>query len=123
MKQQDILENIYDGVKLFGFGQKTGVDLSGEDAGIVRPLHKWDGYSVARVPFGHEIMVTAMQIIRAYSILANNGKTVQPYLVKAIVNNDGSRVKLQTPAATASYIIKPSVAKWMVTQPLVRLSW
>lgn len=111
-------EKIYDGVKLFGFGQKTGVDLPGEDAGIVRPLAKWDGYSIARVPFGHELMVTAMQITRAYCILANEGRAVQPYLVKAIIDNNGSRVKLQTPTATGNYIIKPSVAKWMVTQPL-----
>jgi len=112
-------EKIFNGVKLFGFGQKTGIDLPGENTGIVRPLAKWDGYSVARVPFGHEIMATAMQIVRAYCILANNGRVVQPYLVKAVVDNNGKRVKLKQPVATASYIIKPSVAKWMVTQPLV----
>ena len=112
-------EKIYNGVKLFGFGQKTDIDLPGEDPGIVRPLAKWDGYSVARVPFGHEIMVTAMQIIRAYCILASNGRAIQPYLVKAVVDNNGNRVKMQQPIATGNYIIKPSVAKWMVTQPLV----
>ena len=112
-------EKIYDGVKFFGFGEKTGIDLQGEDAGIVRSLSKWDGYSVARVPFGHELMVTAIQIIRAYCILANDGRTVQPYLVKAVIDNDGSHLKLQQPGATASYIIKPDVARWMVTQPLV----
>ena len=112
-------EKIYNGVKLFGFGEKTGIDLQAEDAGIVRALSKWDGYSVARVPFGHELMATAIQIVRAYCILANDGRTVQPYLTKAVVGNDGNHIKLQQPGAVASYIIKPEVAKWIVTQPLV----
>ena len=58
---------LYDGVKMFGFGAKTGIDIPGEDSGIVRDLNKWDGYSVTRVPFGHEITVTVLQI--AQSIL------------------------------------------------------
>ncbi|MCK4997965.1 MAG: penicillin-binding protein 2, partial [Anaerohalosphaera sp.] len=75
-------KKMYDGVKLFGFGRKTGIDLPGEDAGVVRDPGKWDGYSVTRIPFGHEISVTAMQIARAYCVMANGGRMVKPHIVK-----------------------------------------
>jgi len=110
---------IYNGLKMFGFGSPTGIELPGEVEGLMRPLDQWTGYSVTRIPYGYEINVTAMQMIRAYCILANGGRLVRPYLVKAIVDNNGDIVQIKRPTPPVGYIIKPEVAKWLVNDVLV----
>jgi cell division protein FtsI/penicillin-binding protein 2 len=112
-------ERLYNGLKLFGFGSKTGLDLAGETSGVLWPTRTWTGYSLTRIPFGQEITTTGIQIVRAYCILANGGKAVQPYLVKAVVDNDGEIVQLEKPPVGIGYVISPEVAKWIVTEALV----
>ena len=110
-------KRLRDGLALFGFGKKTGIELPGERDGVLRPIQKWDGYSETRVPFGQEICVTAIQIVRAFSILANGGRLVQPHLVKAIVHGDGSVEDIKRPPPVG-YIVKPEVAKWVVSDAM-----
>ena len=110
---------LYKGMKRFGFGQKTGVDLPGEAEGLLRPARKWTGYSVTRIPFGQEISVTAIQLVRAFCILANGGHPVQPFLVRAIVGNDGKIVKLKRPGPAVGFVIEPDVAQWVVSEAMV----
>ena len=115
-------DKLYNGLSLFGFGKKVGVDLPGEAGGLLRPVGDWTGYSVTRIPFGQEISVTAIQLIRAFCILGSGGRAVSPYLVKAMVDSTGEIVKLrQSPLrhGRIGYIIKPEVAKWIVTDALV----
>ncbi len=112
---------LYEGIRLFGFGRKTGIDLPGEDAGIVRPLKLWSGYSVARIPFGHEIATTPLQMVNAFCVLANHGRPVRLHLVKAIVNNNGNQIKLQQPSQTANYIISEKTARWVVETAMVEV--
>jgi len=117
-------DRLYNGLKHFGFAKKVGLGLPGEADGQLQPVHKWTGYSVTRIPFGQEITVTALQLVRAFCILANGGRAVRPYLVEAIVDANGSIVDAQKPAmedrvSKFSYIIKPEVAKWLVTDALV----
>ena len=109
---------LYDGLKLFGFGGKTGIELPGEVNGLLRPPNTWTGYSVTRIPFGQEICVTGMQLIRAFSILANGGRLVRPFMVRAIVDNDGNITELKRPPPPVGYIIKPEVAKWVVGEAM-----
>jgi len=111
-------KRLYEGVKLFGFGSKTGIDLVGEDSGVVRDLKKWDGYSITRVPYGHEISVTAIQIAQAYCVLANGGRFIAPHIVKAVVEADDSIRQLKRPPPLAGAIIKPETANWIVTKAL-----
>ena len=112
---------LYAGMRLFGFGGKTGIELPGEVPGLLRPPGEWDGYSVTRIPFGHEICVTAMQLVRAFCILANGGRLVRPFMVRAIVQPDGRITELNQPTAPVGYIIKPQVAEWLVKDALVRV--
>jgi len=102
------------GLDLFGFGKKTGIELPGEVKGRLRPLHVWDGYSETRVPFGQEIRMTALQLVRSFCILANGGRLIRPYLVKAIVEHDGSITNLKRDPPTVGYIVKPEVARWVI---------
>ena len=111
-------DRLYKGLKLFGFGTKTGIELPGEVDGLLRPPDTWDGYSITRIPFGQEICVTGMQLVRAFCILANGGRLVRPFLVRAIVDNDGNITVLKRPPPPVGYIVKPEVAKWIVTEAL-----
>ncbi len=112
-------ERLRNGLKLFGFGEKTGIELPGEVDGLVRPLQKWDGYSETRVAFGQEICVTAMQLVRAFCILANGGRVIRPYLVKAIVEDDGRITSLKRPQPPVGYVVKPEIARWVVSDAMV----
>jgi len=111
-------DELYNGLKLFGFGKETGIDLPGEAPGVLWPAQKWTGYSVTRIPFGQEITVTAMQLMRAFCILANGGSPVRPHLVKAVVDNEGNIVKMTQAAPPVGYCVDPKVAKWIVTEAL-----
>ncbi|MFB0553983.1 MAG: peptidoglycan D,D-transpeptidase FtsI family protein [Phycisphaerae bacterium] len=112
-------DKLYNGLRLFGFGKKAGVDLPGEAEGLLRPPYKWTGYSVTRIPFGQEITVTAIQLVRAFCVLANRGRIVRPFLVKAIVDNHGEITELKRPLPPVGYVLKPEVAEWIVSDAMV----
>ncbi|MHC4557679.1 MAG: peptidoglycan D,D-transpeptidase FtsI family protein [Planctomycetota bacterium] len=112
-------QKLYNGLKLFGYGSPTGIELPGEVGGLLRPTDQWSSYSVTRIPYGYEINVTAMQMLQAYCILANGGRLVRPYLVKAIVDHNGDITELKQPLPPVGYIIKPEIARWIVTDCLV----
>jgi cell division protein FtsI/penicillin-binding protein 2 len=93
----------------FGLGIRSGIELPGESPGIVRPLARWDGYSLRRVPFGQEISVTALQMAMAFSALANGGQLMQPRLVDHICGADG-RVVWQSYPKAIRQVVKPTTA-------------
>lgn len=69
-------------VRRFGFGRPTGVDLPGEEGGIVlRPEH-YSGSSMGNMPIGQGIAVTPMQMATAYTAIANHGVMRRPYIVE-----------------------------------------
>ena len=72
---------MYDYMRRFGFGQKTGIPLPGESKGRVRPLTKWGSTSLESVSMGQEVSVTTLQLARAVSVVANGGLLVKPRLV------------------------------------------
>lgn len=93
----------YQGIKNFGFGEKTGIKLPGEEKGILRTLRKWSGVSVAFLAHGYEILVTPLQMARAFNTLASGGYLMKPYVVKKIAGMqlDRSRKKrILSPATT-----------------------
>ena len=110
---------LYEGLTLFGFGRRVSVGLPGEAEGLLRPTKDWTSYSPTRIPFGQEINVTAMQMVRAFCMLANGGRLARPYIVKAIVQPDGTRQDMRPSTPQLGYAIKPEVAKWMVSQAMV----
>jgi cell division protein FtsI/penicillin-binding protein 2 len=86
-------QRIYNAIRSFGFGQRSGVDLPGEDPGLVNPLRKWTKYSTESVSQGYEVMVTPMQLARAFCAYANGGRLVTPRIVKGTLEADGSVAK------------------------------
>ncbi len=85
-------ERLYDYIKRFGFGEKTGIDIIGEVPGLVRHHEKWSGMSIGSISIGQEIAATPLQILRAYSVIANGGLLVKPYLLSEIQSPDGTTV-------------------------------
>lgn len=75
------MQNMYEYVHHFGFGQKTGIELPAEARGMVRPLKRWTPNSMGSVPMGHEISVTSLQLAQLGSIIANGGFLVHPHIV------------------------------------------
>jgi cell division protein FtsI/penicillin-binding protein 2 len=84
----------YDYVSRFGFGQPTGVSLSGEAAGQVRTPAEdaWSEVDMATNSFGQGINVTPLQIITAISAIANDGKLMRPYVVQEVHRGDERQV-------------------------------
>jgi len=71
-------------VRRFGFGARTGVDLPGEQSGIVLRLSQYSGSSMANLPFGQGESVTPMQMVAAYDAIANGGILRPPHVVQSI---------------------------------------
>lgn len=74
----------YDGIRRFGYGRKTGVDLPGETGGLLRPLESWSGISMAALPFGQEVSGNVFHLACAYAPIANGGTSVAPHMVKEV---------------------------------------
>ncbi len=81
----------------FGFGQLTGIDLPGEDAGRVLPLKKWTKYSTDSIAQGYELMVTPIQLARAFSAYANGGRLVEPRIVRGVLDAEGNVISRTDP--------------------------
>jgi len=71
-------------VHRFGFGAPTGVDLSGEEAGVTLPLSHYSGSSMGNLPIGQGELVTPMQMASAYAAIANGGILRPPHIVRAV---------------------------------------
>jgi cell division protein FtsI/penicillin-binding protein 2 len=105
-------ENLYSYAKKFGIGDLTGIDLPGEAPGKLRPLDKWSGLSLSTIPYGYEISTTPIQMLTAYSAIANGGIMMKPHLVKALVDSDGRVVKAFQPKKIRR-VCSPKTAKRM----------
>lgn len=80
-------------IRRFGFGEKTGVDLWGEDPGEVPDYEDWSGSSIGNIPMGQGLTVTPLQLTAGYATLANGGRRVNPYVAReAAPENPGPRV-------------------------------
>lgn len=86
-------ENFLNYVINFGFGQVTGVDLAGEVAGDTSNLYSKRKINFLTAAFGQGITVTPLQLVNAYSAIANGGKLMRPYVVKEIVKVNGEKVE------------------------------
>lgn len=84
-------------VKLFGFGTKCGVDLPGEVSGITKETRQWSKISIASIPIGQEVGVTALQLASAISVIANGGQLMKPYIVQLITDKQGATIKKFSP--------------------------
>ncbi len=83
---------LHDYAAAFGFGERTGFPLAGEVPGILHDVSDWDGLTITRMPMGHAIGVTPLQMHFAMAAIANQGILMRPQIVRRIIDHDGSTV-------------------------------
>jgi cell division protein FtsI (penicillin-binding protein 3) len=90
-------KNLYDTLKNFGFGERTGIDCPGETPGMLSPYQRWTKIDNAAIAFGQGISVSAIQLITAVSAIANDGILMKPYVVQAITDKNGAMIEKFNP--------------------------
>lgn len=83
---------MYDYIKRFGFGSKTGIELPGETSGILRKVERWQPSSIGSIAIGQEVGVTPVQMVAAFGALANDGVRVSPHLIREVRDAGGNVV-------------------------------
>ena len=102
-------EKLYSTLTAFGFGTRTGSDISGEAAGLLRKLKDWQGFSLHSISFGQEISVTPLQLTTSYAAIANGGVLMKPYLVKEVVDKNNKVVYQNKPTRIRKISQKASI--------------
>jgi cell division protein FtsI/penicillin-binding protein 2 len=90
-------ERLYQHLREFGFGERTGIQLPGESRGILHPVKDWTKVSIAQIPMGQGVAVTTLQMAMAMCAIANHGVLMRPLLVSALEEQDGEVVARYTP--------------------------
>lgn len=103
-------ENFYKYNQLYGFGQKTGIDLPGESAGLIHSQDKLNSVELATSGFGQTQAVTMVQMMGAFSALINDGSYYQPHVVKEIQNSEGEVIETVAPTMIKK-IVSESTSK------------
>ncbi|HEX5365829.1 MAG TPA: penicillin-binding protein 2, partial [Acidimicrobiales bacterium] len=104
-------ERVHEYLRRFGFGRGTGLGLPHEEEGLVPELDDWSGTSIGSIPLGQGVSVTALQMLFAYNVLANDGVYVAPSLVAATRDAQGRRH--DAPAGRAHRVVSPATARQM----------
>ena len=86
-------DKFYKYINAFGFGQKTAINLPGEEVGIQIPYEDVTELNIATMSIGQSIAVTPIQLLTAASATANGGVLLKPHLVKAITDENGNVLK------------------------------
>ena len=82
-------QRLWSYMRAFGFGTKTGIELPGEEVGILPHWKRWDKATWSRAPIGQGVAVTAIQLASAYQAIANDGVRMKPHIIKKIVDANG----------------------------------
>ncbi|HMJ05246.1 MAG TPA: penicillin-binding protein 2 [Chthoniobacterales bacterium] len=82
-------QKFYEYIRRFGFGERTGIELPGEIPGVIRSPQSWSKISITRIPMGHEVGVTPLQMTIAMAAIANGGKLVTPRIIKSVTKSNG----------------------------------
>jgi cell division protein FtsI/penicillin-binding protein 2 len=102
-------------VHRFGFGERTGVELPGEETGLALPLNRYSGSSMGNLPIGQGELVTPMQMASAYAAIANGGILRRPHIVSAVAGRPqrvpaGHRIISSATAAALRHMLEGVLA-------------
>lgn len=103
-------ERFYRYIRNFGFGEATGIELPGEEHGLLRPPRRWSGISIGEISIGQEIGITPVQLITAYSAIANGGILYQPRIVRDVFRGD---LHDAVPPVRGRRVVSPRTAERM----------
>ena len=100
----------YETLRDFGIGTSTGVPLPAESDGTLREPFRWNRTSGSSMVMGYEVTVTPLQLVAAYSALANGGELMEPHLIKEIRSAEGELIYRAKPRAIRR-VISESTAR------------
>ena len=106
-------EKLFSYLDLFGFGQKTGIDLNGEGKGIIFPLSRVGNVELATTAFGQGISVTPIQQITAISAVLNGGNLLKPYVLASVLEPETGNVMYQNKKTVVRKTISKETSKTM----------
>ena len=104
-------QKFYEYIRRFGFGERTGIELPGEINGLIRPPQAWSKISITRMPMGHEVGVTPLQMTAAMATIANGGKLMTPRIVKSVTTEDGKTISELKPTELRQVISEQTAAQ------------
>jgi cell division protein FtsI (penicillin-binding protein 3)/stage V sporulation protein D (sporulation-specific penicillin-binding protein) len=85
-------ERLYRYSQAFGFGQKTNFGIGGERKGVLHTPKRWDGLTITRLPIGHAVSVTPMQVHSAMACVANGGILMKPQFISRVFDSSGKTI-------------------------------
>lgn len=106
---------VYSNLRKFGFGQRTGIPLRPESLGSLRPVSKWSGLEITRIPMGYAMNATPLQIVRAYGALANKGNLRKLRLIDRIKNAETGEVTVMPYEEPVQVFKNPRTCEEIVT--------
>lgn len=107
--------NLQEGLVKFGFGKRTGVELPGDQGGVVKPLSQWTNGTLTSASFGYEVSATPLQLVRGFASFANGGYLVTPRIINAVEMSPGKAMPWSEVAPTpmAPQVISGKTAQTM----------
>jgi cell division protein FtsI/penicillin-binding protein 2 len=115
-------DKYYEYVRRFGFGERLGIELPGEIPGLVHPPSRWDKLTITRMPMGHAVAVTPLQIAMSMAVIANGGKLMAPRVVESLEAQDERGTTTKAPVVLRD-VVPEKTARFVgnalaaVTQP------
>lgn len=104
-------KNLFYYIKAFGFGTKTDINFNGESRGVVPPYNRWTKVDTATKGYGYGISLTPLQLINAYSVVANGGYLMQPHIIDRIEYEDGRKELKAKPQRIRRVLAKETTDK------------
>jgi len=101
---------MFEYIRRFGFGDPTGIDLPGEARGIVPRPSEWLGPALQTIAFGQGVGTTALQLLTAATVFANEGTMLRPHIVRAVRDSQGRLVQAVGTEAVRQ-VVQPRVAR------------
>ena len=107
-------QQFYRSISHFGFGQKTGIRLNGEQEALFSPLDTWTERTKPTIAIGQEIGVTAIQMVTAATAIANDGSLLRPHIIRRIIQPHGES-SFESAPAPVRQVISHATARHILT--------
>ncbi|MBU0677250.1 MAG: penicillin-binding protein 2 [Verrucomicrobia bacterium] len=103
-------QKLEDYLRKFGVGKQTGIDLPGEEGGIFHSRDRWSAISATRIAMGHEVAVSALQMLNIVCAIANDGFLMKPMVISKVVNAKGMSMYEMEPEVLSRPISEDTAA-------------
>jgi len=104
-------KHLFNTLRDFGFGAKTGIDCPGETPGSLSNYRHWTRMDTSAISFGHGMAASPLQLVTAVSAIANNGVLMKPYLVAAVTDQNNQTVQSFTPHVVRRVVSESTARK------------